>query len=87
MDVVSEVRDFIVNELGWDGDPATLTEDYPLIANNVVDSLGIFQLVTELEGAHGIEIDDEELIPENFGTLAAIDSLVRSKVRASESSA
>jgi len=51
----------------------------------VLDSMGIFELVTHLEQRFGVEIFDEELLPENFGTVASIARLVESKQRAATS--
>jgi acyl carrier protein len=72
------VRRFIVDELNFE-DRDVLTDDYPLIENQVIDSLGIFQIVTWLESEFGIAISDEELVPTNFGTIGGIARLVESK--------
>ncbi|HWQ28589.1 MAG TPA: acyl carrier protein [Dehalococcoidia bacterium] len=79
MSTVNTLRDFIVRELRWNGGPEALTLDYPLIENHVVDSLGLFTLVTFVENQFGIEVGDEELVPENFGTIGAIVSLIERK--------
>ncbi|MGH9244215.1 MAG: acyl carrier protein [Acidimicrobiales bacterium] len=73
------IRDLIVADLGWPGDRRQLTDDYPLIDNEVIDSLGVFQIVTFLEAQYGIEVDDDELVPENFESLGAIAGLVHRK--------
>jgi acyl carrier protein len=70
-----KVRDFIVDELRWGGDRAALTDDYPLLENHVIDSLGLFRIVDFLESQYGVEIDDRELLPQNFATLSAIVAL------------
>ena len=41
--------------------------------------MGIFQVVSFLEAEYGIEIDDEDLVPDNFGTIEGIARLVESK--------
>lgn len=79
MSTEERIRDFVVEKLRFDGDPAQLTEDYPLLEKGVVDSAGIFQLVAFVEGEFGVEIADEELVPEHFGTLGGISRLVESK--------
>jgi acyl carrier protein len=73
------IRKFIVDELAWSGDPAQLTDGYALIDNGVLDSFGIFQIVTYLEEDEGIEVDDEDLVPENFTSIHAISSMVGAK--------
>ena len=77
--VEQTVRQFIVDELRFDGSPSDLEDDLPLIEQHVLDSLGIFQLVGFLESEFSIEILDEELVPEHFGTIRGIARLVESK--------
>jgi acyl carrier protein len=80
MSIESEVRDFIATELSWDGSSEDLVADYPLLEKEVVDSLGIFKIISFLESKYDIEIDDEELVPENFETIEKISGLVSTKV-------
>lgn len=82
MSIQTEIRDFIASELSWDGSPEDLTADYPLLEKEVVDSLGIFKIISFLETKYDIEIDDEELVPENFESIDKISGLVSSKVSA-----
>jgi peptidyl carrier protein len=77
--VEDSIRSFIADELSFDGSVATLTPDYPLLERQVLDSLGLFQLVGYLESEFGVEIDDEELVPGNFGTIEDIARLVERK--------
>ncbi len=69
------LRDFIVDELRWSGPRAELTDDYPLLENHVIDSLGLFRIVDFLEREYGVEVGDEELVPSNFATLSTIAGL------------
>jgi acyl carrier protein len=79
MNTTEKLRNFIVDELRWDGASEQLTDDYALLDNGVIDSLGIFEIVKFLEAEYGIEIADDELVPENFATLSAIANMVQSK--------
>jgi acyl carrier protein len=76
---IESIRHLIVTEFSWPGDGRQLTNDYLLLENAVIDSLGVHQLVTFLESTYGIEIDDEDLVPENFETLATIADMVERK--------
>ena len=80
MNVEDDVRDYLVKESRWRKPREELLSDYPLIENTVIDSLGIFQLVGMIEDHYGVEVEDEELVRENFNTLSAIARLVESKV-------
>lgn len=77
------VRQYILTELGWQEDSGELTEDSHLLDGTVIDSMGVLQLVTFIEEEFGIEVLDEELVPEHFGTLGAITRLIDSKLTVS----
>lgn len=77
--MIETLREFILRELHWSGDIKVLTPDYALIDNHVIDSLGLFMMVSFVEQNFGVRIGDEELIPENFGSLGAIVNLVDRK--------
>ena len=84
MDPRDRLRTFLLDEFGADVARDDLTDDFPLIDRGVVDSLGIFQLMAFIEGEYGVEIDDVELVYDNFRDLDAIARLIRSKVGAAE---
>jgi acyl carrier protein len=50
-----------------------------LIDSGIVDSLGILDLVSFLEGEFGLQVSDDELLPENFQTIECIATLVKKK--------
>ena len=79
MGTEAKVRTFIVDELGFVGPAEDLVVDYPLLAREVLDSMGIFQLVAFLEHDFGILIDDEDLVPENFESIGSIARFVGAK--------
>lgn len=81
MNIENRLRDFVVQELQYDGAPEDLTSDYPLIDNEVIDSLGIYELVLFVEREFDIEIFDEELVPDHFGSIAGIARLIDAKQR------
>ncbi|MFN2390162.1 MAG: acyl carrier protein [Actinomycetota bacterium] len=77
--IEDRVRRFLIEDLHYAGPADELTSDHDLIESRVIDSLGIFQIVSFLESEYGVEIDDEDLLPENFGTLGEIARLVESR--------
>jgi acyl carrier protein len=76
------IRDFIATELGTDTPREQLTDDARLIDDRIIDSIAIFEVIDFLETEFDIEILDEELLPENFATIAAMTRLVDSKADA-----
>lgn len=73
------VRDFISRELPGGRPAAELTDDLPLIQERVIDSLGIFQLVSFVEDEFGVVIADDEVVLENFATIAALVGFIERK--------
>jgi acyl carrier protein len=78
-DVAERVRRFIIDDLGWEGTADQLTDDLPLIHEGVLDSLGILSLVTFLESAYGMDVEDSEILPANLGTIGSIERYVLAK--------
>jgi len=58
-----------------------IQEDTNLIESGVLDSLALLVLVGELESVFAIEIEAEDLLPENFQTVTDIQNLVMAKNR------
>jgi acyl carrier protein len=54
-------------------------DDASLLDAGIVDSLGVLDLVTFLEDAFGVKVEDEELNPENFESVAALVRFVEAK--------
>ncbi len=80
MEIPQKLRDYIdSNRIPL---PPVTDPDEPL----QIDSLGLVRLVAFLETDLGIQIDDEELIAENFETLRKLGELIASKSKAVESS-
>ena len=55
-----------------------------LLDSGLIDSVGIFELVGFLEETFAIKIDDEQIVPEHFETVAQLAAFVE-KTRAGTS--
>ena len=47
--------------------------------NHILDSTGFLELITYLEEHWGIEIENDEMVPENLDSLLNIESFVKRK--------
>jgi acyl carrier protein len=56
-----------------------LGEDDHLLANGIMDSLGVLEVVTYLEAEFGFNVSDDELIPEHFQTIGCLTAFVLEK--------
>jgi acyl carrier protein len=73
------IRNLIVDNLSWNGPTADLTDDYPLLEKQVIDSFGMLKLISLIQDEFGVEIDDEDIVPTNWRTIGDIAELVASK--------
>jgi acyl carrier protein len=67
-----KIREFIVENFLF-GSANDLNDDTSFLDEGIVDSTGVLELVTFIENEYSIQVEDEELIPEN---LDSIDNIV-----------
>ena len=79
MSTQEKLRTFIVDELQPEATASELTDDYPLLTSGVIDSIGIYQIVGFVESEFGVEIADDELVEDNFGTIGELATLIDAK--------
>lgn len=82
MDSKQIVRQLVESTVLSRTDTGSVTDDHLLLDTGLIDSMGIFELVTQIEEACGVAIDDDELVPENFNSINDIAALVDQKSRA-----
>jgi acyl carrier protein len=66
--IKAKIRSFIVENFLF-GDDNGLKEDTSFLDEGIIDSTGVLELVTYLEEEFEIEVEDEELIPENLDSI------------------
>jgi acyl carrier protein len=77
--VREQLRDFILTELKTKLTEGVLTDSYPLLEAEAIDSLAVFTIVQFLEDQFGIEVGDDDLVVENFATIDAMATMVEAK--------
>ena len=51
-------------------------EDSLLLDDGIIDSFGILDLIDRLESEFGIQMDGEDIIPENFKDVSSIIEMI-----------
>lgn len=74
---MKEIHDFLVAE--FPSEQSSYAPDENLLAQGIIDSMGLLKLVTFLENRFDIETTDEDLVPDNFTTLEMIRDFVERK--------
>lgn len=78
MEISDRVLEFISEEL-VPGDRGRGLHDRSPLLDGLFDSGSLMQLIMFLEDEYAIEIGDDEISPEHFGTAAGIAALVTAK--------
>jgi acyl carrier protein len=73
--IEATLLDYICSELLYDQDTSEVTVDTPL-PGNLLDSLGLVNLVGFIEDEFGLAVPDEALQPENFRTVRDIAAYI-----------
>jgi acyl carrier protein len=53
-----------------------LDENTSFLEQGIIDSTGVLEIVTFVESEFGIAVSDEELLPANFDSLAALSTFI-----------
>jgi acyl carrier protein len=78
MNVIEKVEEFLV-EHNYAKNFEIINSTDSLTENGYIDSIGIRRLIIFLENEYNFAVSDEDLEPENFDSLKAIENYVRSK--------
>jgi acyl carrier protein len=79
-DISLAVRRFISENFLFRDDGEAITHDASLLDAGIIDSTGVLELVSFLETTFGIEVSDDEMLPENLDSIRAISSYVGRKL-------
>lgn len=75
----SQIADFITNELGYQGSVADLVGSQPVRLPEALDSLALLEVAAFVEDTFDVQILDDEIMPENFATVADLVRLLGDK--------
>ena len=74
--VKTQLRQFILENLAQPKGVTSFADDELLMEKGIIDSLGIFRLISFLEDEFAIRVDDQEINSETFASLNTIEKLV-----------
>lgn len=78
VDVKDKIRRFLAEEVLFE-EGRQVRDDQELLGD-VLDSLALLQLVEFIEDQFSFEVDDTEMVPENFRTIDHLERFVRSRM-------
>lgn len=78
MSVIDDLRKFLTTSKLVKSKDA-LNDNESLLEGGIIDSLAILEISTYIQNTYGVEVEDDDLLPENFDSLAAIACYVDRK--------
>lgn len=75
---LARIRAFIVERFP-SARNRTLGDEDRLLANGILDSLGVLDLVAFLESEFGISVADDDLVPAHFESLRSLAAFIATK--------
>jgi acyl carrier protein len=79
MNIRDTIHDYVAGSFLSGGQTATIGDDDDLM--EVLDSLQILRMVTDLENQFSIHVENGDLTPENFGSVEKLAAFVARKQR------
>jgi len=73
------IREFIATNLLYSKEGFNYADDASLLREGIIDSLGVVELVTFLQSRFGLKVEQSEVRPENFDSVAKLAAYVRRK--------
>lgn len=81
-DIKQRVASFIAENFLFREDRSSISDTESLIDSGVMDSTGVLELVSFLEGELGLRVDDADIVPENLNSIEAITKYAAAKLGA-----
>ncbi|GGZ97864.1 phosphopantetheine-binding protein [Streptomyces subrutilus] len=76
MSNIDTIKNFVITEFLPGTPAAELAVEHDLLNDGVIDSLGVLKLIAWVEDRFELAIGDEDLDPNNFRSVEAIDTFI-----------
>lgn len=80
MYVQGTLEEFIASELIGNDEDNLFDHKTRLIETGIIDSMGIMKLLAFIEETYSIQLNDGEIVPDNFETVDTIVALIDKKM-------
>lgn len=79
-DIIPRIRDFVYGNFLFNDRGRSLGNDESFLDGGVIDSTGVVEMVGWVEEEFGIEVDDGDILPENFDSVSSLARYVKRKL-------
>lgn len=77
--IEAQIRQYINDSILFSDDTIQYTDTDSLLAEGIVDSVGVMDLVLFVEQAFSVSVDDRDITPDNFDSIERLAGYIRGK--------
>ena len=79
MNIEAMIRQHIAMNILFSGKGYPYRDDASFLNEGIIDSANVMELILFVEEKFGVEVADEDIVPDNFDSVAQIAAYVRRK--------
>lgn len=79
MTIEAQLRAYILNNFLFTDEESALSNDDSFLEKGIIDSTGIMEVIFFLEQEFGIQVEDDDMVPENLDSVNRIIAYVGRK--------
>jgi acyl carrier protein len=79
MTIAEQVREYVASNFMFSDNGYSLPDDASFLEQGIVDSTGVLELVMFVEETFGVEVEDQEIVPENFDSVGQLAAYIQKK--------
>jgi acyl carrier protein len=76
--IKQRLREFVSKNF-YLADPSSFDDRTSFLDRGIIDSTGVLELVSFVEGEYGVQVADEDIVPANFDSVDALAAFVQRK--------
>ena len=80
MEIEKQIRDYILENFLFSDDESQIDFEQSLFDTGTIDSTGALDLVGFIEETWELQVDDEDMVPENFDSVSKMAAYIRGKL-------
>ena len=77
--VEQKLRKYIADNILFSKNGYPYPDDASFLENGIIDSMNVLELVVFVEDNFNLAVDDQDVVPENFDSIARLSAYVQSK--------
>jgi acyl carrier protein len=79
LDTKEQIRQYLAQNFLFSNNGLDLKDDASFLEEGIVDSTGVLEMVMFVEETFNIEVNDDEIVPDNFDSVNALAAFIARK--------